>query len=87
MNNSKKLGVLIFVVGAFVVGLTKPFTGLAPEGHYIISVTLISLALWIFKTDSIPYIAGVFSSLRDVSSLNCPLLPLQPGTQVLRYGY
>ena len=35
MNNSKKLGVLVFVVGAFVVGLAKPFTGLVPQGHYI----------------------------------------------------
>ena len=87
MNNPKKLGILVFVVGAFVVGLAKPFAGLAPQGHYIIAVTLVSLALWIFKTDSIPYIAGVCSSLRDASSSNYLSLPLQPDTQVLQYGY
>jgi hypothetical protein len=58
MNNSKKLGILVFLVPAFVIGLAKPFSSFTPQGHHFIAVILTSLALWIFKTDSIPYIAG-----------------------------
>ena len=79
MNNSKKLGILIFVVGAFVVGLAKPFAGLAPQGHYIIAVTLVSLALWIFKTDSIPYIAGGVLFLAGCLIFKLPLAAITIG--------
>ena len=79
MNNSKKLGILVFVVGAFVVGLAKPFNGLAPQGHYIISVTLVSLALWIFKTDSIPYIAGGVLFLAGCLIFKLPLTAITIG--------
>ena len=79
MSNSKKLGILVFVVCAFVVGLAKPFAGLAPQGHYIIAVTLISLALWIFKTDSIPYIAGGVLFLAGCLIFKLPLAAITTG--------
>ena len=79
MSNSKKLGILVFVVCAFVVGLAKPFTGLAPQGHYIISVTLISLALWVFKTDSVPYIAGGALFLAGCLIFKLPLTAITVG--------
>ena len=79
MNNPKKLGILVFVVGAFVVGLAKPFAGLAPQGHYIIAVTLVSLALWIFKTDSIPYIAGGVLFLAGCLIFKLPLAAITIG--------
>ena len=79
MSNSKKLGILIFVACAFVVGLAKPFAGLPPQGHYIIAVTLISLALWIFKTDSIPYIAGGILFLAGCLIFKLPLAAITSG--------
>ena len=79
MSNSKKLGILVFIVCAFVVGLAKPFTGLSPQGHYIIAVTLISLALWIFKTDSIPYIAGGVIFLAGCLIFKLPLAAITIG--------
>jgi di/tricarboxylate transporter len=79
MSNSKKLGVLAFIVCAFVIGLAKPFAGLAPQGHYIIAVTLVSLALWIFKTDSIPYIAGGVLFLAGCLIFKLPLAAITIG--------
>ena len=79
MSNSKKLGILVFVVCALAVGLAKPFAGLAPQGHYIIAVTLISLALWIFKTDSIPYIAGGVLFLAGCIIFKLPLAAITVG--------
>ena len=79
MSNSKKLGILVFVVCAFVMGLAKPFSALAPQGHYIIAVTLISLALWIFKTDSIPYSAGGVLFLAGCLIFKLPLAAITIG--------
>jgi di/tricarboxylate transporter len=79
VSNSKKLGILVFVVCAFVIGLVKPFAGLTPQGHYIIAVTLISLALWIFKTDSIPYIAGGVLFLAGCLIFKLPLSAITIG--------
>lgn len=69
----------MFVVCALVVGLTKPLNGLGPQGHYIIAVTLISLALWIFKTDSIPYIAGGVLFLAGCLIFKLPLAAITVG--------
>jgi di/tricarboxylate transporter len=79
MNNSKKSGILVFIVGAFVISLARPFAGLTPQGHYIISVVLISLALWIFKTDSIPYIAGGVLFLAGCLIFKLPLAAITTG--------
>ena len=79
MSNSKKLGILVFVVCAFVIGLVRPFAGLAPQGHYIIPVTLISLALWVFKTDSVPYIAGGALFLAGCLIFKLPLTAITVG--------
>ncbi len=79
MSNSKKLGILVFVVCAFVVGLAKPFSGLVPQGHYIIAVILVSLALWIFKTDSIPYIAGGILFIAGCLIFKLPLAAITIG--------
>jgi len=58
MGNIRNSGIIIFVICALLISKLKPFIGLDSQGHYIIAVTIISLALWIFKTDSIPYMAG-----------------------------
>ncbi len=58
MGKVKKSGIIVFIVCAFLTGTLKPFTGLNSQGHYIIAVTIISIALWIFKTDTMPYMAG-----------------------------
>jgi di/tricarboxylate transporter len=79
MSNSKKLGILVFVVCAFIIGLAKPFTGLTPQGHYIIAVTLISLVLWIFKTDSFPYIVGGALFLAGCLIFKLPLAAITTG--------
>jgi FtsH-binding integral membrane protein len=79
MSNSRKSGILVFIVCAFGIGLVRPFDGLAPQGHYIISVTLISLALWIFKTDSIPYIAGGVLFLTGCLIFKLPLSAITTG--------
>jgi di/tricarboxylate transporter len=79
MSNSRKSGIFVFIVCAFSIGLLRPFAGLAPQGHYIISVTLVSLALWIFKTDSIPYIAGGVLFLAGCLIFKLPLAAITIG--------
>jgi di/tricarboxylate transporter len=79
MSNSRKSGILVFVVCAFGIGLMRPFAGLAPQGHYVIAVTLISLALWIFKTNSIPYVAGGVLFLAGCHIFKLPLGAITTG--------
>ncbi len=59
--------------------MTKPFFGLSPQGHYVIAVTLVSLALWIFKTDSIPYLAGTAIFLSGCLIFKLPLSEVTKG--------
>ncbi len=79
MSNSRKSGILVFFVCAVAIGITKPFFGLSPQGHYIIAVTLISLALWIFKTNSIPYLAGAAIFLSGCLYFKLPLSTVTTG--------
>ena len=36
----------------------KPFTDLAPLGHYVVASVMITLGLWIFKPGGVPFLAG-----------------------------
>jgi anion transporter len=36
----------------------KPFAGLSMQGHQIIALTIVCLSFWIFRTGSIPFLAG-----------------------------
>lgn len=58
MSKSRLLGILLFIVIAIVIGWAEPLSGLTPQGHYIIAVTLVCLSLWIFKTGPLPFLAG-----------------------------
>ena len=58
MSRTRIIGILFFSVIAIVIGTTKPFIGLNPQGHHILALTLVSLSLWIFRTGSIPFLAG-----------------------------
>ena len=54
----KVLGILASVAIAAAIALTNPFSGLSNQGNGIIAVTVICLALWVFRTGSLPYLAG-----------------------------
>ncbi len=79
MNNLKKSGIFVFVVCALAIGVGKPFADLSPQGHYIIAVTLVCLSLWIFKTDSIPYLAGCAVLLAGSLIFKLPLAAIVSG--------
>jgi anion transporter len=56
--NSKKFGLLAVVVVALLIALIKPFSGLAPQGHHVLAVIIVSVALWIFREPTLPFFAG-----------------------------
>lgn len=58
MSNSRKLGIFTFVVIAVMIATVSPFSGLSAQGNAMIGVMLACLALWIFRTDSMPFFAG-----------------------------
>ena len=57
-KDSRFIGVMTVTLMALIVSLVKPFSGLAPLGHYVISSLLVTLAFWIFKPGGIPFLAG-----------------------------
>jgi anion transporter len=57
-KDSRVTGVIVIALTALVMSLVKPFTGLAPLGHYVIASLMITLGLWIFKPGGIPFLAG-----------------------------
>ena len=58
MNKLRKVGLIIAIALALSIALFKPFAGLAPQGHYILAVIIVTLALWIFRDPTLPYFAG-----------------------------
>ncbi len=58
MKDSKVAGIVIVAIIALVVALLKPFTGLAPLGHYVVATVIFTLGLWIFKPGGVPFLAG-----------------------------
>lgn len=58
MSNTRKLGIFAFVVLAIIIASARPFSGLSAQGHGMLGVSLVCLAYWIFKTDSMPFFAG-----------------------------
>ncbi len=79
MGKVKKSGIIVFIVCAFLIGTLKPFTGLNSQGHYIIAVTIISIALWIFKTDTMPYMAGAVLFFGGCFIFKVPLATITEG--------
>ncbi|NLI14317.1 hypothetical protein [Pelotomaculum propionicicum] len=58
LSNPKNIGVLIVVLIGLLIGIIKPFTGLPPIGHHILAVVIVTLGLWIFKPNNVPFMAG-----------------------------
>jgi len=58
VTNPKNIGVMIVVLIGLLIGIIKPFTGLPPIGHHIVAVVIITLGLWIFKPNNVPFMAG-----------------------------
>lgn len=54
----KVLGVVAFVLAGLIVGTAKPFTGLVPQGHYILATVIIALGFWIFRPGGLPLATG-----------------------------
>jgi anion transporter len=52
------LGMVIVLLIALFVGIIKPFSGLPPVGHHMVGVVIITLGLWIFKPNNVPFMAG-----------------------------
>lgn len=57
-KDTKVLGVIAFVLVALIVGIVKPFTGLAPQGHFVMATVITALGLWIFRPGGLPFMAG-----------------------------
>jgi di/tricarboxylate transporter len=54
----RKAGIIAAIVLTATLALTDPLSGLSAQGHGIVAITLLCLALWIFRTGSLPYLAG-----------------------------
>ncbi|MBA4417601.1 MAG: tricarboxylate transporter [Syntrophus sp. (in: bacteria)] len=79
MSNIKKPALLVFIGIAVVIALMKPFAGLAPQGHYIGALTLVCLAMWVFKADSTPYLSGITILLAGGLIFKLPLATVTSG--------
>ena len=79
MKNSRTVGMIVTIVLALFVALFKPFTGLAPLGHYILGVVLLTLGLWIFRAPSLPYFAGGALLLGGGLAFQLPLSTVASG--------
>jgi anion transporter len=58
MKHTRTIGLAMVVALALFIALAKPLANLAPQGHYIFAVILVTLGLWIFKAPNLPYLAG-----------------------------
>lgn len=58
LKNYKVIGTLVFVLAGLLIGICRPFTGLAPQGHAIIGVLFVALGFWIFRPGTLPLAAG-----------------------------
>jgi hypothetical protein len=54
----RKAGIITVALLAAIMALTNPSSDLSAEGNGIIALLLICLALWIFRTGSLPYMVG-----------------------------
>lgn len=57
-KDSKSIGVLVFILIGLIIGIVKPFAGLAPQGHYILATVAVALGMWIFRPGGLPFAAG-----------------------------
>lgn len=79
MEYSRKLGILAVAVMALLIAVFQPFVGLAPQGHYVFAVIIVTLALWIFKGPSLPYLAGGALLLGGGLAFKLPLATVAGG--------
>lgn len=79
MKYIRKVGVIIVVVIALSIALFKPFADLAPQGHYVLAVILVTLSLWVFRAPSLPYFAGGAFLLGGGLAFQLPLSTVASG--------
>jgi anion transporter len=79
MSRTRITGILVVSVIAIIIGTTKPFVGLSPQGHYLLALTLVSLSLWIFRTGSVPFLAGGTILLAGALVFKVPLGTVMSG--------
>jgi anion transporter len=58
IKDKKVMGVIIVALTALIIGLFQPFRGLAPLGHYVVAIVIMTLGLWIFRPAGLPLVAG-----------------------------
>jgi len=69
----------VVIALALFIALFKPLTDLAPQGHYILGVILVTLGLWIFRAPSLPYLAGGALLLGGGLAFQLPLSTVASG--------
>lgn len=69
----RHIGLIIALLLAFLIGITEPFQGLAPQGQRMLAVTLAGFAFWIFRPPEVPYFAGGAIILAGALILKIPL--------------
>lgn len=69
----RKAGIIGAVLIAGTIILAKPFHGLSPQGNGLIGVTLLGLSFWIFRSSTLPYLAGGSIILAGGLLLGLPL--------------
>jgi di/tricarboxylate transporter len=79
MGILKLSGIAFSVICAFIIGIYRPFAGLDPQGHSVISVTMIALAMWIFRTAHMPYMAGAVLFIAGCLVFKVPLAAITVG--------
>jgi di/tricarboxylate transporter len=73
MGCLKKIGIAAFIVLAIIIAWSRPFADLSVQGNGMIAITLACLALWIFRTGTMPYLAGGAILLAGGLLLKLPL--------------
>jgi di/tricarboxylate transporter len=69
----RKAGIIGAALIAGTIILAKPFHGLSPQGNGLIGVTLLGLSFWIFRSSTLPYLAGGSIILAGGLLLGLPL--------------
>lgn len=57
-KDPKAIGTGAFILLGLIIGMAKPFSGLAPQGHLILATVVIALGFWIFRPGGLPFMAG-----------------------------
>lgn len=79
MSLPKKLGLAVVLLMAMFIAFAQPLSNLAPQGHYIFAVVLVTLGLWIFKDGTLAYFAGGAILLGGSLAFKLPLATVVSG--------